>query len=162
MESKKSIVGIDPGITGAVAIHWSNNVITIEDTPNIQMKKAGGKMKTDYMPAEMVGLLKKLDPENTHVFIESVHSMPGQGVSSTFGFGKGFGIWIGILAALGLPYTFVTPQAWKKKQMLGMQDKDAARIRAQQMYPAAAPMLMRKKDCGRADALLIMDYGRWV
>jgi crossover junction endodeoxyribonuclease RuvC len=156
---RTTIVGIDPGLDGAVAIQWPNRTITVTDTPTMEVAKAGGKKKTEYLPREMANILQSLDQNSTAVYIESVHSMPKQGVASTFTFGKGYGIWIGIIAAYGLRVTFVTPQAWKKMIMEGIHDKDAARLRAQQLYPAMMPMLKRKKDCGRADAMLIMHYG---
>jgi len=155
---KLTIVGIDPGLTGAVAIRFLDGHITIEDTPTTQVKKAGGKIGTEYLPREMANILQNLKPSTTHIYIENVHSMPKQGVASTFTFGKGFGIWIGIIAAFGLPVTFATPQRWKKYIMQGTYDKDAARIRAQQLYPAMMPMLKLKKHIGRADALMIMHY----
>jgi crossover junction endodeoxyribonuclease RuvC len=155
----KIIVGIDPGLDGAVCIYRSDKSILIEDTPTMQVKKAGGKLKSEYLTTAMADLLVSLPPPETHVFIESVHSMPKQGVASTFTFGKGYGIWIGIVAAYGFPVTFVTPQAWKKFLMQGIHDKDAARLRAMQLYPSMMPVLKRKKDIGRADALLIMHYG---
>jgi len=151
------IVGIDPGQTGAVAFIYPSGMVEMFDTPVESIKKGKGS-KTEYMPPNMADLLRAMAIR--HVFIEQVHSMPGQGVASSFGFGKGFGIWIGILAALQIPYTFVTPQAWKKQLMLGNADKDAARGRAMQLYPVVSKELSRKKDIGRADALLIAEYGR--
>lgn len=153
-------IGIDPGQTGAIAvINSKKEIATIYDTPTMQAIK-GKKYKTEYLPAEMVSVLSSYPKELCHVFIEKVGAMPGQGVTSMFNFGKGFGIWIGILAALELPHTFVTPQAWKKLLMQGMADKDAARIRAQELFPQSIVLLNRKKDIGRADALLIAEYGR--
>lgn len=151
-------IGIDPGQTGAVAI-IKNGEVLLYDTPTESVKK-GKSNKTEHLPAGMASLLRGHYP--CHAFIESVHSMPGQGVSSSFGFGKGFGMWIGILATLEIPYTLVTPQAWKKEIMQGVSDKDAARGRAMQLYPQASKELSRKKDIGRADALLICEYGRRV
>lgn len=155
----RTIIGIDPGLSGAVCIRDYAGTIHLVDTPVMGVKK-GKKSGTEYLPAEMADLLRCAAPQDIHVFIESVHSMPKQGVSSTFTFGKGFGIWIGIIAALKLPHSFVTPQAWKKTMMEGIADKDAARIRAQQLYPALMPALKLKKHIGRADALLIMEHGR--
>lgn len=151
------IAGIDPGQTGAIAFISSSGKVEIYDTP-IEMVKKGKGIKKEYLPGNMADLLRAIDLN--HVFIESVHAMPGQGVTSMFNFGKGFGIWIGILAALKIPYTLITPQAWKKHLMQGIKDKDAARIRAQQLYPSVSEELSRKKDIGRADALLIAEYGR--
>jgi len=129
-------------------------------TITIEIKTSNGGKKNEFLPAEMAQIiLCEIDMQETHAFIEKVGAMKGQGVTSMFSFGKGFGIWIGILAAFRVPYTFVTPQAWKKMIMAGKHDKDAYRIRAQELYPGYAAQLNRKKDNGRADALLIAHYG---
>lgn len=160
--STRLYVGIDPGLTGAVAeIDIEDRIVTLFDTP-ITTIKVGKKIKTDYMPSEMASILERYTGTFCHVFIEKVGAMPGQGVVSMFGFGKGFGLWLGILAALALPYTLVTPQAWKKVIMEGKADKDAARLRAQELFPKVTGDLSRKKDIGRADALLIAEYGRRI
>jgi crossover junction endodeoxyribonuclease RuvC len=155
------IIGIDPGITGAIAI-IDDDGVSVVDTPTIEVQKGGkGKMsKTEFLPSEMAEILREAGPG--HIFIEAVHAMPGQGVTSMFGFGVGYGVWLGIIAALNLPHTKVTPQAWKKEIMKGMPDKDASRIRAQEMFPELTGLLARKKDHGRADALLIAAYGKSV
>jgi len=153
-------VGIDPGLSGAVATIYSDGTVDLIDTPVMMTTKKGGKSKNDYLPYQMAAMLA--DKEKCLVFIESVHAMPGQGSTSMFRFGYGCGLWEGIIAALGLSLTKVTPQAWKKELMKGMKDKDAARIRAQELFPNCTKELSRKKDCGRADALLIAEYGRRV
>lgn len=160
-------IGIDPGITGAVFCIEENGPF-VTDTPCITMKKSGGKgNKTDYLPADMAAILRPYDPRTCHVFIEKVGAMPGQGVTSMFGFGKGFGLWLGILAALELPYTLVTPQAWKKEMMKGISDKEASIHRAQQLWPKYASLFQpqrgifnKQQAIGRADAALIAEYGR--
>ncbi|QXE86000.1 hypothetical protein KP003_16795 [Geomonas nitrogeniifigens] len=153
------IIGIDPGQTGAVAILINGVCVNVFDTPTEQVKKGKGS-KTEYLPSEMAEILRIHNKPGVHCFIEKVGAMPGQGVTSMFNFGKGFGLWLGILAALQIPYTLVTPQAWKKMLMQGIGDKDAARGRAQQLHPEVTDWLKRKKDIGRADALLIAEYGR--
>ena len=65
----------------------------------------------------LIKIINLYGNKNCNVFIEKVHSMPGQGVASMFNFGKGYGIWIGILAALKISKTLVTPQEWKKEMM---------------------------------------------
>ena len=76
-------------------------------------------------------------------------------------YGVGYGIWIGILAALNIPYTEVHPVTWKSKIMAGMgKEKDASIARAKQLYPTAD--LSLKKHHGRADALLIAHFGRSI
>ena len=64
----------------------------------------------------------------------------------------------GILAALDVPVTIVTPQAWRKRVVV-REGKDGSRERAMQLFPRQAAMFARKKDDGRADAALIAYYG---
>lgn len=154
------IIGIDPGQTGAVAFINPHKTM-VYDTPT-EMVKKGKTNKTEYLPSAMADIVRTLLVQgvNPHCYIEKVGAMPGQGVTSMFGFGKGFGLWLGILAALKVPYTLVTPQAWKKEIMQGVSDKDAARGVAMRLFPDKSSELSRKKDIGRADALLIAEYGR--
>jgi len=68
----------------------------------------------------------------------------------------GFGVWLGLLGSLGLAHTHVRPGVWKRS--LGFsKDKEAARLRAMQLFPGAD--LRRKRDHGRAEALLLAWYG---
>ena len=73
-----------------------------------------------------------------------------------FTFGRGYGLCLGVIAALGLPSTLVTPQVWKKAAGLLRADKEKSRARAIQLWPQADLGLV--KHHGRAEALLI---GRW-
>lgn len=153
-------IGIDPGLSGAVAIINGEGskglgiADTVYDTPTGQIGN-----KNSYLPAEMAKQLILVGP--CQALIEKQQAMPKQGVTSTFSIGYGMGLWIGILAALSIPYEVVTPQAWKGAMMAGMgRDKDASRLRAQQLWPQLTEQLNRKKDHGRAEALLIAEYGR--
>jgi len=162
-----NIIGLDPGVTGAIARLYEpvggGLVAQVWDTPTGKDGK-----RTIFLPAEMRALLADaVGDKVTTVFIESVHSMPKQGVSSSFGFGVGYGMWIGLVAGLGLPYELVTPQRWQSVMMAGLpkepdkkKRKDASRARAQQLFPSLVSQLNRVKDDGRAEALLIASYGR--
>lgn len=165
------VCGIDPGQTGALAIiHHDGKTVELFDTPIITTTVIRNKKKynhSEYSETEMASLFSKNPPileaistGTIHVFIEKVHSMPKQGVASTFNFGMGYGIWLGVLAALKIPSTRVTPQSWKHALMQGIADKDAARLRAMQLYPQCTDQLKRKCDIGRADALLISHWGK--
>lgn len=155
------VLGIDPGLDGAVAvINHGYPLMTatqVLDTPTAK----DGKHRV-YLPTEMKAILVNVVGGKTCcVFIERVHAMPKQGVSSSFNFGVGYGLWQGLVAGLGLPVEFVTPQAWQKEMLAGMQGgKDASRIRAQQLFPEIHEQFSRKKDDGRADAILIAEFGR--
>ena len=150
-------IGIDPGKTGAVAIFdggW-----TVVDCPTVTAK-IGKSIKQIPDPGLMSEILRPY-AGRARVALEKVHAMPGQGVSSMFSFGTNYGIWQGIVAAFEMPITLVTPQSWKKAMLAGMgKGKDEARIRALQLFPALKSSLGRKRDIGRADALLIGEYGR--
>lgn len=152
-------IGIDPGKSGALAAIYGNSVL-LYDTPVAKIKDS----KTDYLPYTMAKVIKDLIPMGGEVFVvlEKVHAMPGQGVTSMFSFGRGLGLWEGILAGLGLPYTMVAPQTWKKAMMADMprDNKDSSRIAATRLFPNASDMLSRKKDDGRAEALLMAEYGK--
>lgn len=149
-------IGIDPGLTGAVAI-ISEDGVTVEDTP-ITLVGSGKKTKHDYLPRGMAMILGVYAGRGDVIAaLESVHSMPDQGISSAFSFGRGFGMWEGMLASFRIPYEKITPQRWKATMMDGMgKEKDASRVRAQQLFPKAE--LNLKKHHGRADSLLLAAY----
>lgn len=162
---EKLFVGIDPGLNGAVALlGMASGFLGVWDTPTITVRSSG-KNRNKYQTAQMVSILdavKGYGGEIVVVGMELVNAMPGQGVTSMFGLGKGCGLWEGITSALQMPLSFVTPQVWKKA-LLGAgvgSDKSASLLRAQALFPKAAPQLSRKKDDGRADAILIAEFFR--
>jgi|TARA_B100000945_G_scaffold307298_1_gene295601 crossover junction endodeoxyribonuclease RuvC len=151
------IIGIDPGLSGAIAILQNNKVKSIFDTP---VMSEGKKNKRQLNSAQMVKLIKSniSDVEETVVVVEHVNAMPGQGVTSMFNFGQTFGAIKGICAAIGLPIFFVRPAKWKKHFELINSSKDASRTKAIEMYPAISDQLSKKKDVNKADAILIARY----
>lgn len=158
-------LGIDPGQKGALAIIHDMGIapgvypqIMLKDAPTAEIGKG---TKRDYLIATMAGFLHKYSGQGFCI-LEAVHSMPGQGVSSSFSFGRGLGIWEGILSAYGIPYAKVAPQTWKKAMMGDMprDNKDSSRIVATRLFPQIADQLSRKKDDGRAESLLMAEYGR--
>ena len=155
-----AFIGIDPGLDGAVAIISANGTIDIADTPTVNVGK-GKKVRREHVPAQMVDILRPYLHCNPVAALENVHAMPRQGVRSMFSMGKGMGLWLGILAGLGIPYDLVQPTRWKAAMMDGQgKEKDASRFRAQQLFSQLASELRRKKDHGRAEALLIAEYRR--
>jgi len=155
-------IGIDPGLDGAMAVLFGlpDSRPIIFDTPTLVIGR-NGKNKREYNLREMATRFRPYTFAPVLVYIEQVHSMPGQGVRSMFSMGYGVGAWEGLLAGFNFSYTRVHPQRWKKVMLDGMgHDKDAGRLRAMQLFPGIADQLARKKDDGRADALLIAEYGR--
>ena len=146
-------IGIDPGLSGAIALlDEANNLIELRDMPTMKASKT----KNQVNAAELSGIISAMGP-GARAIVEKVSAMPGQGVSSMFNFGKSAGVIEGVLAAKRIPVEFVTPQKWKKAAGLIGKDKDMSRTKAIQLYPNAP--LARKKDIGRADAILIARFG---
>jgi crossover junction endodeoxyribonuclease RuvC len=150
------MIGIDPGLSGALAVLTGDGVlVTVSDTPVLTLSTSRGTRQAYDVPG-MVALLAPYGGPGTHVIIEEAQSMPGQGVRSMFTTGYGYGLWTGVIVALHLPHSSVRPHTWKTALGLG-KDKEHARLRAQQLYPGAD--LRRKRDHGRAEALLLAWYG---
>ncbi|MFG6139489.1 hypothetical protein [Halomonas sp. B23F22_10] len=146
------IVGIDPGQTGGIA-----GIANTGECLAIPMPVMG----KDIDGHEIAARLKVLRPDM--VILEKVHAMPKQGVSSTFKFGMGFGLVIGVCEALSIPYRLVTPQAWKKVVLAGTaKDKDAAVAFVRRAYPSIdlTPGRKRVPHDGMADAVCLAEYGR--
>lgn len=150
------IVGIDPGLSGALAF-FSPDGLVIHDMPTHALTR-GGKAKREI---DLIGLAQLIDsakPPISHAYVEAVGARPGQGSVSMFAFGKAYGIVLGVLAANFVPHTLVPPQRWKKA--LGVPaDKDGARARASQLLPQHAALWSRVKDDGRAESALIAYWG---
>jgi len=152
LSSYDIFIGIDPGLDGALAAIGNSGLPRVWKAPTLTV---GGKRQ--LVVPEMVGLVVGAYSNNrTIAILENVHSMPKQGVTSSFTFGRGFGLWEGILAALGIPYMLVSPKTWKAAVLRDTpQDKGAAIMVALQFWPH----LGRLPD-GKAEALLIAEYGR--
>jgi len=151
------IIGIDPGLSGAIAILENNKVLNIFDIP---VMSEGKKNKRQLNSALMVNLLKENinKEEEVVVVVEQVNAMPGQGVTSMFNFGQTFGAIKGICAALDLPIFLVRPSKWKKHFDLINSSKDSSRTKVIEMYPSLSSQLSKKKDVNKSDAILIARF----
>jgi crossover junction endodeoxyribonuclease RuvC len=148
-------IGIDPGLSGALAALAADGaLVALHDTPVLTLRTSRGN-RQEYDISGIAVLLQPYAGPSAHVIIEEAQAMPGQGVRSMFTTGYGFGIWMGLIGAFGLPHTRVRPATWKRALGLG-KDKEQARRRAMQLFPGAS--LRRKKDHGRAEALLLAYY----
>jgi crossover junction endodeoxyribonuclease RuvC len=173
-------IGIDPGVSGAVAaLDGAGRVISLQDTPTLE-EKVGKHIRNTYAEPGMAALVegivrssvevichscgaieRELTSAHVLVAIENVHSMPKQGVASSFSFGVGYGVWRGIIAMLGLPSMRVEPVVWKKA--LGLpKAKGASVAKALKLFPRAElGHLYRGRmiySDGRAEALLLAHY----
>jgi hypothetical protein len=142
------VLGIDPGIAGALVLLVNGEVTEVADMPVVT---ARGKRRV--CPAQLATLLAGWCPIE-HCVIEAASARPGQGVSSMFGYGRSYGICIGTLSALGIAYTEISPVSWKNRLAVPG-DKDGARFRAGQLLPAAVKHWPLVKHHGRAEAALL-------
>ena len=151
------IIGVDPGINGAISIIENKKILEVYDTPTMI---DGKKNKRQINSAQVSNIFKERLNLNKDVIVivEQVNAMPGQGVTSMFNFGQSFGVIKGICAALSLPIYFVRPTKWKKHFNLIKTNKDASRTKVIESYPEISSKLHRKKDSNRADAILIALY----
>ena len=108
------LCGIDPGLTGAIAVLDADGaLIDRQDVPILVLRTARGTRQEYDLPG-LVALLRPFVGAGMQALLEESQVMPGQGVRSMFTVGVGFGVWLGVLAALGLPYTRVRPADWKR------------------------------------------------
>jgi crossover junction endodeoxyribonuclease RuvC len=153
------ILGIDPGLSGGIAFYdVAGNALTVLEMP-IHHLTRGGKLKREIDIVELARLVDAHGPIG-HAVVERVGSMPGQGVTSSFAFGKAFGITLGILAANFIPVELVPPTVWKRAMGIAVgAGKDASRARASALLPRYAAEWARVKDDGKAEAVLLALYG---
>ena len=151
------IIGIDPGLSGGIAILKDKKVREIFDMP---VMAEGKKNKRQLNSAQLVKIINKSieDKEEAVVVVEQVNAMPGQGVTSMFNFGQSYGILKGMCSAMQLPMYFVRPAKWKKYFSLINSEKDASRTKAIEIFPYFSSQLSRKKDSNKADAILIASF----
>jgi hypothetical protein len=151
----KCFIGVDPGLGGAIAAICPDGTIEIASMP-VAGKELDVSLILDYF--EMLGEFDRI------VYIEAVHSMPKQGVSSSFKFGFVTGIVHGIVRTLALPLYTVTPQAWKKEILAGTdKSKQASIDYCLRAYPSISLFRTERSrtyDDGMSDALLIAEYGK--
>lgn len=153
------IGGIDPGLTGALAVlDFHDYHLHLWDTPTVATK-VGDKIRKRCDVDGYVAAFTHFPLD--YCTIENVQSTPNDGHVGAFTFGKVTGIAIGIAGGLDLPLASVAPAKWKM-QMQVPADKKAAKYRASQLFPNCAPGWSREMDHGRAEAALIALYSAIV
>lgn len=165
--------GIDPGLNGAVAFVDENGSGFVISTPTYTVKK-GKKQKREYDIESMILCILPFAKKNVVFCQELTHAMPGNGNVSMYSFGRGHGLWEGIVSALNMPLMFTSPQQWKKsypslinsikplspkeKQQNKINSKKEAIILAGVMFPNCKNNISKLADDGKAEALLIANH----
>lgn len=140
MSDRDLFLGIDPGASGGLAVMYPISVV-VQPMP-----------ATDH---DLVEFLKEFADQIKMAHLENVHSMPKQGVASSFKFGVSFGGLKMALACLGIPFELVSPQRWQKDMgCLTKGDKNVSKAKAQQLFPSV------RVTHSIADALLLAEHAR--
>lgn len=142
------IMGIDPGLTGAIAWYFPEEpgMIAVMDMPVVD-----GEVDA----ATLCARIMQMNPDRA--IVEKQSARPGQGVASTGKLMRGYGMIIGVLASEGIPYELVTPGKWKKAFGLNS-EKEKSRALALRFWPSS-DRFSRVKDHGRSEAALLAKYG---
>jgi crossover junction endodeoxyribonuclease RuvC len=156
MKLLRTVIGIDPGKKGAIVLYSRDGAGRVE--PHRMPNKDG--------EIDLYGIDKIINPalavSDCFAFIEDVHAMPRQGVTSMFNFGFSTGALHGILSYCNIPIYKVTPQSWKRQILKGYgTDKAAAIAYCEQHYPEISliPTGCRVASDGICDALCVAEYG---
>ncbi|CAN1145170.1 Holliday junction resolvase MOC1, chloroplastic [Linum perenne] len=159
------IVGIDPDLSGAIALLKTEESICsaqVFDAPSLKVM-VGKRIRKRLDAKSIVQLLRSFDsPVGTIAYIEQSIPFPQDGKQGWWSGGFGYGLWIGILVASGYSVVPVPSLTWKNKFRLTGENatKDDSRKLASTLFPSLSSSLTRKKDHGRAEALLIAAYGK--
>ena len=147
------ILGADCGVRGGLAIVEiaDGSAAVLIDAIDVPVAGVGAKERVDVLAIRTWVEMHR--PQ--HAYIERAQAMPKQGASSGFKYGRAVGVIEAAIALMGTPVTIIEPSAWKKFHHLRGGDKESGRQRALQLFPAAHALLARKKDHGRAEAILI-------
>ena len=155
--SNHYVIGIDPGITGAIAVASKTKAAYVLDMPTRTINK-----KTRLDEHELLRLVNRFKTLGaTHAYLEKAQAAPGQSAPSMFSYGQTYGALRMTLVAAEVPFTEVTPLKWKRELSLagGRENKRQSLEKARVLYPEMQDYLKRQKDHGRAEALLIAHWG---
>lgn len=160
-KSKNLFIGIDPGLTGAIAVlDDSGKCLFLSDCPT--EKKSVKIAVSPKGISQLMADIKKLKGK-IHALLEEPIAMPkngrAMGVSSMLSYGRGVGVWEGALSSTGIEFDTVHPRVWKSKLLPSQRrDKSNSIKAAKKLFPDARKKLANRKHHGRAEALLIAYY----
>lgn len=151
-----AIVGIDPGLDGAIAV-LAPGSLTIHDMPTLTTT-TNGKQRRVLDLSALAWLFAGFAPSTSLCCIEEPSSQPTDGVIQAFKFGFNCAAPQAMAAANLLPMALVRPNRWKAAFGL-TGDKDQSRLLASRLMPKFSHLWPLKKHDGRAEAALLALYG---
>ena len=150
------VLGIDPGLNGGLALYDTINKTLhhVESIPIVTLPNGKRTLDIYTLGITLGGFARYI----SFALIEQVHSMPGQGVVSTFTFGKGFGCILGALGVFLVPIKLIPPSVWKTALGLSSNKKQSIQLAAR-LFPDFKSEFSKTKDDGKAEAALIAYIG---
>lgn len=148
-------LGIDPGLSGGIAFVSRTGEVHAFDMPVVEYEIAGKKKRREVDVSRLSRIITKYPVREC--CLEAVWGMAGRGASE-FTFGQSYGMVKAALTLSSIPYLLIAPQKWKNFYGLSS-DKEGSRAKATELFPDFKDLWSRKKDDGRAEALLIGNYG---
>lgn len=169
MSNDVTIVGIDPGLDGGVAVLTPEDELIATVMPVLGTGAGRREVDIKELDVWLDGALREVPIVGFHkvlVVLEKVGPMPKQGVTSTFTFGRDYGKLLALAALNGWSLENPMPQQWKRVILAGTaKDKDAAIAYMQRRYPGVelrASTRCKKPHHGIADAGCLAEYGRRI
>lgn len=155
-------LGIDPGLSGALAWIYENGSVSWSPMPTVEAAK--GKPEYDVRALNFsLGAFKSVQ-----AVCERLQPLPPTmgGSQANYARGRALGLLEALLTAQDIPFQLVRPQAWQKIMLAGTGGDDTKQrsiIAAQRLFPSVN--LLRTPRCkkphdGAADALLLAEYAR--
>lgn len=151
------IVGIDPGVSGAIATMFPDGMLSsVVDMPTVRVQQNRQRVDAGALRDSLDHLRGFVDL----AAVEDVGAFRGEAAGSSFTFGRACGVIEGVLAALRIPYVYVTPKTWQRHvgKPTGS-GKEWSYTTARALWPSHADVFLKSKD-GRADAALIASWAR--
>lgn len=151
--SISTIVGVDPGKTGALTFIDPNTYkFYVHDMPITQL----GERRWEVNGKELANIV--FDRVPVYGAIEDVWSLPNDGHVGAFSFGEAFGVVKGCLSAFDVKYQRVRPQVWKAN-LKAPKEKALSIQRCLELVPASKTVLTKASHDGRAESIMIALYG---
>lgn len=145
-------LGIDPGQSGGASLILGTGAIS--STPSGEIRCLKFYKMTDHEVSDWIAIVAKF---SLKAVIEKVHSMPAQGVSSSFKFGRSYGFLLGLLTAHQIQFQEVPPQTWQKDmKCLTKGDKNVSKAAAHRRWPKHSHEITH----ALADSLLLAEWLR--
>ena len=167
MTAYETIIGIDIGLDGGIAAIGSDGAVRFAWVmPTVKLGK-----KREYDVGMLMSIFgPEAEPPSASrvmVFVEKAQARPGQGVTSMFSTGYGYGLILGMVIGLRIPHTIITPQTWQRMMYAGLyakaKPKEKSVIVAQRLWPSVdwtRSERATKPHDGMTDAALIAEAGR--